>query len=673
MRRIDNLEHHLPLIMLFVLVTANLIGAGFTYQDFGLTWDEPLFYQYGDAVGYAYSITARFEPDFDLERAYGPSATDHKIYGPAYLLIGGAVRWALGLILPEELWSLWRLVNFIFFQAGLIALYFFSRRWIGSWAALASTLLMAYQPLLWGMAFINPKDMPFLIFFIFVLASGMRWVDRVCDHDGIGRISTVSRSKSDVFAAWRIIWIVAIIVAIFCLFALIWLYSDKNDATVVWLVSRAYHAPPDSILAKLFLLVAPNAHGTPLTAYINKSLTLFYNLKPGAGFGLSVLLFLCLGLVALRYFPGFLIRFDQWLTSRFRWPGIHLQAEQRNLRQARVWFQMTVLPAVLIGCLTSIRIIGPLAGLFILGYFLLRLENRTWWPMMIYVMIALVTLWVTWPYLWDSPLLKFIEVLRHMANNPQILPVLFNYVVYPSNQLPGEYLPMMMWFTLTEPIWLFFFVGLGLAVWQMMKGSLDWRSFIWITAWLLVPLVYVLWRKPPMYDGFRHFLFLLPPVFIISGLAFKELFRFINLQWVRSLLILGAILPGILGIVQTHPYEYAYYNSAAGGLAGAFRRFETDYWLTCYKELVPQLEQHNPSSEGMRKLLVHRQPANARYYLPEGFEVVRYEPDDPQVESGDYLLLTTRSNVDLAHQPAAPVVLKVEKNGAELCVIKQIP
>lgn len=39
-----------------VLVLLNLFIALLTFDDYGFAWDEPLFYAYGDAVDYAYSI-----------------------------------------------------------------------------------------------------------------------------------------------------------------------------------------------------------------------------------------------------------------------------------------------------------------------------------------------------------------------------------------------------------------------------------------------------------------------------------------------------------------------------------------------------------------------------------------------------------------------------------------
>ena len=57
------------------------------------------------------------------------------------------------------------------------------------------------------------------------------------------------------------------------------------------------------------------------------------------------------------------------------------------------------------------------------------------------------------------------------------------------------------------------------------------------------------------------------------------------------MLIILLLAPGIYGMIQLHPYEYTYYNSFIGGTGGVFRHYETDYWLTCYKQAVEEFDQ----------------------------------------------------------------------------------
>ncbi len=73
--------------------------------------------------------------------------------------------------------GLWHWVNFLAFQIGLLFFYSLCRRLVGKLAAYAAVLLFSTQPLMYGHAFINPKDIPFMVFFLAAVASGVRMVD----------------------------------------------------------------------------------------------------------------------------------------------------------------------------------------------------------------------------------------------------------------------------------------------------------------------------------------------------------------------------------------------------------------------------------------------------------------------------------------------------------------
>jgi len=76
---------------LLLLLAANLLVGCLTFRAYGTSWDEPSFYQYAEAVPYAYSIQARLDGTFNIEKVYGPSPEDHKIYGPTYLLLADGI------------------------------------------------------------------------------------------------------------------------------------------------------------------------------------------------------------------------------------------------------------------------------------------------------------------------------------------------------------------------------------------------------------------------------------------------------------------------------------------------------------------------------------------------------------------------------------------------------
>ena len=173
-----------------------------------------------------------------------------------------------------------------------------------------------------------------------------------------------------------------------------------------------------------------------------------------------------------------------------------------------------------------------------------------------------------------------------------------------------------------------------------------------------------------MYDGLRHFLFILPPIFIFSGIALEFLIDQIAISWLRAGLILVLLAPGMAGISQLHPYEYTYYNSFVGGTSGVFRHYETDYWLTCYKEVMEKLNQTVTSPAD---LYVHREAYIAAYYANKNIDVQELRGALAKVKPGDLILVNTRTNEDRKLFKDAPIILQIGRGDAIFCTTRQIP
>jgi len=555
-----------------LLVALGAVAVAGTASDYGQSWDEPYFYDYADAVPYAYSLASRLKPGFDLERAYGPSATDHKVYGPAYLLLARPVVVGLQHLTNSDRASAWHAANALTFLVSVVLLFWLMRRWLSPWAAVAGSALYALQPMLWGHAFINPKDIPFLAFFLGSVALGLRMIDRLCE-------------------------------------------------------SQAWPGPTD---ARARTEVA-NPGGRRLPA----------NTK-------------------LRRWIG---EHAPWLEPLPSLPSL-LPPRPRMGAEIRA----ALLPGVILGLASCLRVLGPAAGLLVLLSFFLQSRRRSMLGISLYLLIAVLMTYLTWPYLWESPINRFWEVVQRSAQNPTTLAVLFQGGLYHSDTLPRIYFPLLLSATLTEPVLWMAFAGMVVGGALIVRGKIDWRTFVVIPVWFLAFLAYIVLVKPPMYDGIRHFLFILPPLFVFAGVAFEGAFAVIRSAWVRAIILSAVLLPGIYGILETHPYEYAYFNQFVGRLPGAFRQFETDYWLTCYKDAVGRL---NDSVEGPATLYVFREPHIAEAYAAPRIRVRELDPEQFAPTAGDFLLLSSRTNEDryFATQPA---VIVVGKRGATFCVIRQV-
>ena len=73
-----------------------------------------------------------------------------------------------------------------------------------------------------------------------------------------------------------------------------------------------------------------------------------------------------------------------------------------------------LLSAFFLGIATSIRVLGPLAGVLVGVYALGKFKKDTALTfikyLVLYAVITIMAAFIVWPYLWTSPLQKFIEV-----------------------------------------------------------------------------------------------------------------------------------------------------------------------------------------------------------------------------------------------------------------------
>jgi hypothetical protein len=178
-----------------------------------------------------------------------------------------------------------------------------------------------------------------------------------------------------------------------------------------------------------------------------------------------------------------------------------------------------------------------------------------------------------------------------------------------------------------------------------------------------------------MYDGMRHFFFILPTIFIFAGFGFEFIINTLEAlsrsrAWLHACLGFLLILPGINGIIKLHPYEYAYYNSFVGGRDGAFRSYETDYWLTCYKEAVEEI---NDKINTPIRLFVYRQASVASSYVDDQIDLQDMRKEHKKIRPGDLILVSTRTNEDLLIHNDDPIVGEVRRGDAIFCVIRRAP
>jgi hypothetical protein len=505
-----------------ILIVANLIITSFILPHYGESWDEN--HQYNHYANHALKAYGTWFREGRSEGLIESSGVAKDLHGPAFVMTVELLTQLISRVNPGWLQTdIRHFFHFLTFQIGLFSLYAICRRWLGAWPSFGATLLFMTQPVFWGHGIINPKDMPFAALFLLSIFLGLRMYDHIFPAVW-DQVSSIW-SSLDIRTKRR----TGVMVSIWAL-SLIFLFAGTKTISdiSVNVIEHAY-SNPNSMTAIIFSYVAKNLGLIPADIYIQKMFMFLLRLR-------GIYTILSTTLVV------------RMVSKKFQ-PGLKLSS------------MPVLLAGFVLGFITSMRIAGPLAGILVVIYILACAGRKALLPVLIYGFIAVVSMYITWPYLWSDPAGRLIESVQVMSAFPREQQVLFNGAQYPANALPNTYLATLFAIQLTEPVWVLCVVGIIAAVSGFIKTrEYGWTLFL-LFGWFILPMTLFSIGRFSFYDNFRQVLFILPPVFIMTGIAFS---RIKQSKW-QIMLIVLAILPGIMEGIRLHPYEYIYYNRFVGG------------------------------------------------------------------------------------------------------------
>jgi hypothetical protein len=208
--------------------------------------------------------------------------------------------------------------------------------------------------------------------------------------------------------------------------------------------------------------------------------------------------------------------------------------------------------------------------------------RESWKNLCIVLLLTPVFFIIPFPYLWDSPFHKFIEVFTNMSHFRWTGKILFNGSQIWSTELPFYYIPT--WILITTPVLytVLFIIGLNFILIKnyicIKKKTLDASSMILLLYAILffAPLVSVIIMKSVLYDGWRQLYFIYPFFVVIASFAF---FMLASVKKIRIplFLVCGLFFTHIIILMfRTHPNQNLYFNFLAGG--NLKNRWEFDYW-----------------------------------------------------------------------------------------------
>jgi len=253
----------------------------------------------------------------------------------------------------------------------------------------------------------------------------------------------------------------------------------------------------------------------------------------------------------------------------------------------------------------DMRTVGfkPAAGA--LGLFLWRIVPGL---VLAYAVMALV-----WPWSVVDPLnpLRAIGYFSHFFEKPWREMFGGQPILVPN--MPRSYLPTYLGMKLPEIVLLLGGAGfIGAIVAQFRTGLpvLRRASLLLIATAAVLPVALAVATKPAMYNGIRHFIFILPPLCVLGGLAGGALLRWLAERSRMATALAGIAIGAALALpasamIALHPYQYTHFNTISGGMRAADKAYMVDYWGLSFKEAADELlgildEQGTQTPEGRR-------------------------------------------------------------------------
>ena len=263
-----------------------------------------------------------------------------------------------------------------------------------------------------------------------------------------------------------------------------------------------------------------------------------------------------------------------------------------------------------IGC----RILGGLALVYALVGFmpLLLDEFRTQGPReaahrfahVVYVLLpglvfGYLVMGLIWPWSIMEPGHPFeaLTYFSHFFEKPW--KEMFDGALVSVPDMPWSYLPTLFALQLPEVLLALLIAGVVGALMSMSRTDVSARRktiLLMLTLAATLPLVIAMVKRPALYNGIRHFIFVIPPMTVLAGLAFANGINWLG-ERLRSwqpvavaVFAFGLLLP--LGeMIRLHPYQYTHFNHIAGTVRAADNYFMLDYWGLALKQASDELRE----------------------------------------------------------------------------------
>jgi Dolichyl-phosphate-mannose-protein mannosyltransferase len=204
------------------------------------------------------------------------------------------------------------------------------------------------------------------------------------------------------------------------------------------------------------------------------------------------------------------------------------------------------------------------------------------------------------------------------------------------------------------------------------------RDICLLSITVIFPLACQVIGHGPAFTGLRHFLFVVPPLTALAGIGLDKALTALAARGRPFVsgglaLVSACFLCNAVTLVRLHPDEYLFYNAAVGGLAGASRRYDLDYWFNSMPEAINKLEAYlrrsTPSDPNWQTQVYSVAVCGERLEFERTVTLPQLRWDFmPTWEQSEFFIAPTQMNCD--SDLDGKVVATVERLGVVIAYVK---
>jgi 4-amino-4-deoxy-L-arabinose transferase-like glycosyltransferase len=303
------------------------------------------------------------------------------------------------------------------------------------------------------------------------------------------------------------------------------------------------------------------------------------------------------------------------------------------------------------------------------------------WRLLPAAVVGYVIMGLLWPWSVLSPLnpIRAVEYFDTFFEKPWR--ELYAGKLISVTDMPASYLPHLFALKLPEIMLALGLAGAAGAIAAAFRRDLPLNrraNFLLVTLAAFLPIAIAMVTHPALYNGLRHFVFVVPPFAVLGGLAGGWIFDrararsrapAVNMVALAAAVLAGGVALPISDMVRLHPYQYTAFNWASGGVRMAHDNYMLDYWGLAFKQ----------AGDTLRAKLdaMHLKPPGGRRWI---VEICGPQPPAEVALGPQFETTWDRKRADFAmmlgtfycRDLAAPVLVEIDREGIEYARVYDI-